>query len=278
MRRNAVLAVARLEFAEVVRSRWILFCAIVHLVLATTFVTVGMHESTVIGFTGMGRALLSFAHVLVFLLPLLALTATGQVVNSAKDDGALELLFGNPLQRGEWIVAVTGVRLAILVVPLLVAMPVLAILGTVWFGEPMPWTWLWRCLGVSTALLACYVSVGMLISTVVRSTSRALIAMLLVWSASVALIDFGLIGAMLQLRLEPRFVFLLASLNPVQCARLALLSAAEPELSTLGPVGFWVSNAIGPGGLLAVGVAWPLLLAATLWSLAAARLRRGDLV
>ena len=71
-------AVARLELAEVLRSRWILFCLLVYTTLAALFVIVGTRESTVVGFTGMGRALLSFTHVLVFLLPLLALTATAR--------------------------------------------------------------------------------------------------------------------------------------------------------------------------------------------------------
>jgi ABC-type transport system involved in multi-copper enzyme maturation permease subunit len=278
MSTQAVAAIARLEIAEVLRSRWIVFCALVYLALAATFVVVGMHESTVIGFTGMGRALLSFTHVLVFLLPLLALTATGQVVNTARDEGALELLFGNPVRRIEWFTAVTLVRLAVLAVPLLVAMPALSLVGYAAFGQPVPWEWLWRCLAVSVAILACFVAIGILISTTVKSPSRALIAMLLAWCASVLLIDFGLVGLMLQTRLEPRLVFLLAALNPVQSARLALLSAAEPELATLGPVGFFLGNEVGPTGLLWIGLCWPLLLGAALWTVAAWRLRRGDLV
>lgn len=277
-RHRGVAAVARLELAEVLRSRWIVFCAGVYVILAAVFVLVGMHESTVVGFTGMGRALLSFTHVLVFLLPLLALTATGQVVNTARADGALELLFGNPLRRDEWFFGVTLVRLAILALPLLVAVPALSLLGWVAFGQPVPWGWMLRALAVSIALLACFVAIGLLISTVVRSTARALIALLLAWSAAVALIDFGLVGVMLQYHVEPHIVFLLAALNPVQGARMALLAAGDPELATLGPVGFYLANHIGAVGLLLVGTIWPLVLGAALWVLAAARFRRGDIV
>jgi ABC-type transport system involved in multi-copper enzyme maturation permease subunit len=278
VRRAGLAAVLRLELAEVLRSRWIVFCAAVYALLGVTFVLVGARESTVVGFTGMGRTLLSFTHVLVFLLPLLALTATGQVVNTAREEGALELLFGNPLRREEWFLGVTLVRVGVLAVPLLVAVPGLALVGWVAFREPVPWGWMLRALAVGTTLLACFVAIGLLVSTTVRSTSRALIVLLVVWCASVALIDFGLVGLMLQSHVEPRLVFLLAALNPVQGARMALLSAADAELATLGPVGFYLANHVGTFGLLLIGTLWPALLGAELWVVAATRFRRSDVV
>ena len=73
-------------------------------------------------------------------------------------------------------------------------------------------------------------------------------------------------------------MFALAALNPVQDARLALLSGAQPELSTFGPVGFWLANHVGAGGLLAIGIGWPLLLGVTAWTCSLAAFRRKDLV
>jgi ABC-type transport system involved in multi-copper enzyme maturation permease subunit len=276
--RREIAVVARLDLAEVLRSRWLVFCLVVHTILAGTFVLVGLRESGVIGFTGMGRALMSWSHALLFLLPLLALSATGQVVNGARDDGSLELLLGNPVSRSAWFIGTSLVRLAALVVPLLVAMPLMAIAGTLAFGQSVPWDFLLRGLAVSTALLVCFVAIGMCLSTLVRNQSKAVMATILVWALAVLLIDFGLVGMMLQWELPPSAVFALASLNPVQDARLALLSAAQPELSSFGPVGFFVANAVGAGGLLAIGIGWPLLLGATAWIWAHGAFRRADLV
>jgi ABC-type transport system involved in multi-copper enzyme maturation permease subunit len=276
--RQEVAVVARLDFAEVLRSRWLLFCLCVHAVLAGTFVLVGLRESGVIGFTGMGRALMSWSHALLFLLPLLALSATGQVVNSARDDGSLELLLSNPVSRTGYFVGVSLVRGAALVVPMLVAMPAMALCGAFAFEQDVPWDFLWRGLVVGTALLACFVAIGLCISTMVRNQAKALMLAILVWVAGVLLIDFGLVGVMLQWELPPSAVFALAVLNPVQCARLALLSGAQPELSTFGPVGFFLANRIGATGLLWLGVAWPLLLGATAWIQGLGAFRRRDLV
>jgi hypothetical protein len=40
----------------------------------------------------------------------------------------------------------------------------------------------------------------------------------------------------------------------------------------------YLAQRLGPSGLLALGVAWPLAFGATAWTLALRRFRRGDLV
>lgn len=276
--RRQVAVVARLDLAEVLRSRWLVFCLLVHAALAALFVLVGLRESGVVGFTGMGRALMSWSHTLLFLLPLLALSATGQVVNTARDDGSLELLLTNPVSRTGYFVGISFVRVLALVAPLLVAMPTMAIVGAQTFGQDVPWGFLIRGMAVSTALLLCFVAIGLFLSTFVRNQAKALMFTILVWAAGVAFIDFGLIGLMLQWEMPPSAIFALAMLNPVECSRLALLSAVQPELSTFGPVGYFVANRIGSTGLLWLGIGWPLLLGSTAWAWSLRAFRRRDLL
>ena len=273
-----VAAVARLDLAEVMRSRWMLFCAGVYALLSAIFVLVGMRESTMMGFTGMGRVLLSLSHALVLLLPLLALTATGHLINRSREDGTLELLFTHPIRREAYFIAVTLVRLGVLIVPLVVVMGAMAIFGSVAFGQQIPWDFLGRALSVSAALLVSFVGGGIAVSTLVRNQTRATIWLLVLWSLAVALLDFALIGMMLQWRLHPQSVFVLASLNPVQTARIALLSGLSAELSVLGPVGFFLSHRLGAQVLYAVGLTWPLLVGAGTWFLALRSFRRADIV
>ena len=181
-----LLAVARLDLSEVLRSRWLLFCAVVYAGLAAVFVLVGLRESTLLGFTGMGRVLLSFSHALLLLLPLMALTATGQVVNRARDDGSLELLFSLPIRRSTYLVAVSLVRFLALVIPLALLMFGMGLLGQVGFGQEVPWYWLGRAVALSSTLLLAFVGAGTAVSTLVRNPTRATIALLLVWASAVA--------------------------------------------------------------------------------------------
>jgi ABC-type transport system involved in multi-copper enzyme maturation permease subunit len=271
-------AAARLDLAEVLRSRWILFLGLVYAGLAATFVLLGARESALLGFTGTGRALLSFSHALILILPLLALTATGQVVSRARDDGSLELLFSQPLSRGAWLAAVAGVRYLVLVAPLALLVVAAALVGELAFGQPVPWDYVGQSLSVCASLAFAFTGIGLSISTFVRNPARATVLIILVWSLGVALLDFGLIAAMLRWGLSPRAIFVLAALNPVEGARLALLAGIEPDLATLGPVGFYFANHLGPELLFAAGVGWPAALG--LVSIAAAWLgfRRGDVV
>jgi ABC-type transport system involved in multi-copper enzyme maturation permease subunit len=274
---SGLAAVARLDLGEVLRSRWLWLCLLVYGALAAVFVLVGLRESSVLGFTGVGRVLFSLCHALVLLLPLLALLATVQAVNQARDDGSLELFLSHPIGRGAFLGGVTVVRLAALVAPLVVVMGLVAAAAGA-RGQAVPWPFVARALAVCAALLAAYVGVGLAVSVAVRHPARAMTLVFLIWVASVALVDFAGIALLLQWRLPPHAVFALAAANPVQAARLALLSAAEPSLATLGPVGFYLANRLGAPALLAVGVGWPLAVGAAAWTLGWARFRRGDLV
>lgn len=277
MRAAELLAVARLDLGEVLRSRWLWLCLLVYGGLAAAFVLVGLRESSVLGFTGIGRVLFSLCHALVLLLPLLALLATVQAVNRARDDGSLELFLSHPIGRGAYLAGVTAVRLAALVLPLVAVMGIVAAVAMVQ-GQAIPWRFFGRAVAVCAALLGAYVGVGLAVSVTVRNPARAMTLVFLLWMASVLLLDFAGIGLLLQWRLPAQAVFALAVANPVQAARLALLSAAEPSLATLGPVGFYLATRVGAEALLGLGLAWPLAVGAGAWGFGWARFRRGDLV
>ena len=250
----------------------------VYAVLAAVLIFFGMRESEVLGFTGMNRVLLSFVHVLLLVLPLLAMTATAQVVSRAREDGTLELLFSHPLSRTGYLAALTITRFAVLIVPLALLLLVMAVMARLVFGDEIPWAMTLRSIAVSATLLWSFVGLGLVVSCRTRNQARALVWGLVLWAAAVALLDLALIGLLLQWRVDARSLFVLASVNPVQSARLALLSGIEPDLGTLGPVGFYLAHRLGPKMLLVLGLAWPALVGTVAWAWALATFRRGDLV
>jgi ABC-type transport system involved in multi-copper enzyme maturation permease subunit len=270
-------ALAALERAELLRSRWLWLGAALYAALALLFVGVGLRESAVLGFTGAGRVLFSLSHALVYLLPLLALVATGLFVTRAREDGSLELLLSQPVSRGR----VLGVALATRWLGLV--LPLAALFGAVGaaaapFGGATPWGFFAQALAVCAALLFAFAALGVLLSCLARSSAHALAALLLAWLLAVALLDFGVIGILLRWQLAPQAVLVLAALNPVEAARIALLAGIEPDLATLGPVGFHAAERLGPAGLVALGVGWPLAFGALAFAGALHRFRRDDAV
>jgi ABC-type transport system involved in multi-copper enzyme maturation permease subunit len=271
------LALASLERAELVRSRWLWLVTLVYAALAALFVGVGLRESSVLGFTGVGRVLFSLSHALVYVLPLLALLLTGPLVTRAREEGALELLLTLPVSRDGYLGVAAAVRFAALVAPLGLAFLALG-LGARALGGAVPWGFLAQALAVCAALLWCFAALGLALSCFARTGTRALAALLLAWLFAVALLDFGVIGILLRWQLAPQAVLVLACLNPIEAARVALLAGGDPDLATLGPVGFYLAERLGPRGLVALGVGWPLALGAFAYALARGRFRRDDLV
>lgn len=271
-----VRAIARLDLAEVLRSRWIWFCVATYAALGAVLVTVGTRTSDVVGFTGTSRVLLSFTHALLLVLPLIAMMAFAPAVQRAREDGSLELLFSQPLSRGAWFVAIALVRYLALVLPLALVLLVVGAWGALQHGDPVPWGFLARCLAVSASLLFAFSGIGLAISVATRNPARAITYLVLVWALAVALLDFGLVGAMLRWRLDPHAVFTIAAVNPVEAARLALLAHLQPDLNGFGPVGFYLATRVGGTLLFVLGVAWPALVGAIAGGLAFLRFRRAD--
>ena len=272
------VSVMKLDFAEVRRSRWLFLCLLLYASLGLGFVLVGLRESNILGFAGTGRVLLSLVHALLLLLPLLALMATGQTIVNSRIDGTLELLFSHPLDRTRYFLAVSAVRFLSLLVPLVALLFVLCTLLNVFLRQPIPWSFLLRASTTSAALLFAFTGLGMLISVRSATQTRAVIAILLAFVTAVLLLDFALIGMLLRMRFPSSFVFILSAGNPVQAARLALLSAVEPELSTLGPVGFFLANRLGANFLLLIGLGWPAVFGGTCLFVAARCFRSSDLL
>jgi ABC-2 type transport system permease protein len=219
----------------------------------------------------------SLSHALLLLLPLVALTATAPAIGRARDDGSLELLCAQPLGRGAYLLAITGVRCAAILAPVAAALIAVALWGRISDGQPVPWGYLGRALAVLAALAWAFAGIGLLISTVVRHPVRMLTYVVLIWAAGVALLDAGLIGVLLRWQLDPHLVFALAAINPVEDARLALLSGADHDLSTLGPVGFYLVGRLGDAALYGLGLAAPLVWGTVAWLVALAHFRRADI-
>jgi ABC-type transport system involved in multi-copper enzyme maturation permease subunit len=97
-----------------------------------------------------------------------------------------------------------------------------------------------------TALFGlCYLSLGFLISALIRRSSTAVGVALFVWLVSVFLCDLGLIGTSLVLHLSPRALLWLSLANPAQVFKLVVLDGLQRSLETLGPGGFYATEVFG---------------------------------
>jgi ABC-2 type transport system permease protein len=276
---SAMRVMFRLELADAIRSRWAVFTGAIYALVFALFVWVGLRESSVLGFTGLSRVVLNVANAVVLAVPLVALIATSQTVVRARHSGFFELMLSQPARRSDWFFGVVLSRFVVVIGPLVVLFLLALLAGTFTTARDVALpSIVLRSVIVTASLAWAFVGIGFWISAAARTAERATVLALLAWVCAGALHDFALIGVLLRFRLAPAAVFAVAAANPVESARIAILGAVDPDLSVLGPVGFWIANALGSRMSLAVGVAWPFALGTLALLRAERRLTRSDLV
>ncbi len=277
-RTSATGALFRLELSEAMRSRWLMFTVVVYAVVFSGFVWFGMRESRVLGFTGLSRVVLNVANAVVLAVPLVALVATSQTVVRARQSGFFELMLSQPVRRSQWLVSAFASRLLVVVGPLVVLLIAALVVGLRDSEDAMLAPVVARSLLVTTSLAWAFLGIGFWISARARTPERAMVVALVTWLTAAALHDFALVGVLLRFRVAPSVVFGLAAANPVEAARIAILGSVDPDLSVLGPVGFWLANHLGSQLTLAIGAGWPAVLGTFAMWRAHRRLVTTDLV
>jgi ABC-2 type transport system permease protein len=269
---------ARLELAESLRSKWVALATTLYLGMVAAFVWLGLRESTVLGFTGLSRVLLNVANAVIVVFPLVVLVGTHSAIVRARTSGFFELMLTQPVRRSEWFLGLLLSRLLVLIGPLVLVMAGCAVAAA--FLEPEPGLALVaaRSVAITVSLVFSFIGVGLWVSSRARTLERALVWALVAWVVTAALHDVLLIATLLRTSLPPEVVFFLAALNPAESARVGILTSVDPELSAMGPVGFWLANTLGPTLALAIAVGWPALLGLLATWRAARNLETADLV
>lgn len=268
----------RLELVDALRSRWLAFVAVVYVLVFGSFMAIGLRESSMLGFTGLSRVVLNLSSAVVLVLPLLALVATVTVIPRARVTGLFDVLLVQPVPRSAWLFGLVASRLVVLLAPLALMLAALAAVG-VRSGEPPALvSEALRTLAIAFAIVVAYAGLGLALGTFASSPDKAVVFALVVWVIGAAVHDLALLGVLLRWELPPVAVFALAAANPMEAARIGILSGVDPDLSLLGPVGFWIANDLGAKRAFLFGALWPLALGLGAIAIARARFERSDLV
>jgi ABC-2 type transport system permease protein len=272
------LTFLRLELADALRSKWAAFASSLYICMAAAFVWLGVRESSVLGFTGLSRVLLNVTSAVIVVCPLVVLIGTHAAIVRARTNGFFELMLVQPVRRSTWFLALLSSRLLILVGPFLLLLLLTALGATFLEAEPGVLSIAVKSLAICVTLVFSFVGIGLFVSSAAQTAERALVWALCVFVITSALQDVLLIAALLRTPLPPQVIFGLAALNPSEAARVGILASVDPELSALGPVGFWLANTLGPSKAIALAVGWPALLGGLSAWCALRRTERLDLV
>lgn len=244
-------SLARRELRDAIRRWWFLVNAGVFAVAGILFIVFGQNDAMLLGQRGYARALAGLMQLGFVFVPLMALVPSLAAIAGEREAGTLDYLLAQPVTRSSVYRAKWAGVVAAVVLSLTAGLSGTMAIATARGVPAAPAAWLVAC----TALLAAaFVSLGMWISALTGSRTRATSFGLTLWLALLGLGSLGVISAFVRWGLPARLLEGWSIVNPIEAYRLATLAILDPELQVLGPVGASLLDALGREGLIAASV------------------------
>lgn len=273
---NALLLTARLDIVESLRARWFLVYSLVFGGIVALLFGFGLTESRVLGFIGLSRLLVTYIQLTMAILPVFVLITTVRSVAGDREAGVFEYLLSLPVSLSAWFWGKILGRYVTIFLPVFVAM-LAAVLWSLFRGIAVPWGMFFYYTGLLAAMAWCFLGIGMLISTLARSTDVAQGAAFMVWLTMLLFLDLILLGVMIQGRVAPEVAVSIALLNPLQVFRTAALAMFDPQLIVLGPSAYVILDLFGSSGYRFYALLYPLAIGSLCALLGYLSFRRSDL-
>jgi len=267
---------AQADIGESIRARWFFMYTIVFGGIVVGLFVSGLTESRVMGFTGLSRLLVTYLQITMAILPVFMLVTTVRSVVGDREAGVFEYTLSLPVGLSAWYWGKLLGRFAIVFLPVFLAMALAVVWGLI-KGVAVPWSQVLFYAGLLASMTVCFLGIGMLISTLSRSTDVAQGAAFIVWLTLLLFLDLILLGVLINEGLPSSQAVTIALINPLQSFRTAAMMLFDPQLVLLGPSAYVILDRFGQTGYLLWAMFYPvavgLMCALTgFWAF-----RRGDL-
>ncbi|MBL3591146.1 MAG: ABC transporter permease subunit [gamma proteobacterium endosymbiont of Lamellibrachia anaximandri] len=247
------------DIIESLRARWFMVYSMVFGGLVVILFAFGLAESRIMGFTGLSRLLITYIQLSMAILPVFVLITTVRSVAGDREAGVFEYLLSLPITLSAWFWGRVFGRFFVVFLPVLLAMVGAVVWGTI-KGAEVPWELLVYYTGLLMSLAWCFLGIGMLISTIARSSDVAQGAAFVVWLSLLLFLDLILLGVMIREHLPPETAVAIALANPMQVFRTATMMLFDPQLVLLGPTAYVILDNFGQAGYITYAIVYPILL------------------
>lgn len=241
---RVVWALIGKELRECHRNRWVVVLALVFGGLALAFSLLGRAGLGTVGVSGFGRTAASLVSLVVLLVPLLGLILGAGSVAGDRERGTLLMLLAQPVTTGEVLLGKFLGAAGALAIAVLAGFGVSGVV----IAREAGWAHVAlyaRLMGLTLALGAVYLSIGLCISTLARRSAGALGLAVVVWLLSTFVADLLLMGSSIVLRLTPGQLLWASLSNPAQLFRLGVMQTLHGNLELLGAAGVYASTVLG---------------------------------
>ncbi|HZS08014.1 MAG TPA: ABC transporter permease subunit [Blastocatellia bacterium] len=240
---TSIITIARQELTINVRNKWTLTFAAVFSVLVLGISYFGLVTAGATGFQGFTRTSASLLNLVLYIVPLVALTMGTLSFTSEKSAG--ELLFAQPVTRteillGKLIGLFTSMFASTVIGFGLAGVIIAAKAGTEGaLRYPL-------FVGFALLLAMIFLSLSALVSSVCQRKTRAFGVVLFLWFFFVLFYDLLVIGGTFLMRERTANNFIFASLfgNPVDMVRVASLMVLDGK-EIFGAAGAALARSLG---------------------------------
>jgi len=267
---------AKLDIVESLRSRWFMIYSLVFGGIVALLFAFGLTESRVLGFIGLSRLLVTYIQLSMAILPIFVLITTVRSVAGDREAGVFEYLLSLPVSLSAWFWGKIVGRYLVVFAPVFLAMLGAALWAMVSEVE-VPWDMFLFYTGLLASMAWCFLGIGMLVSSMARSTDVAQGAAFMIWLTMLLFLDLILLGVMIQGHVAPEVAVGMALANPLQVFRTAALMLFDPQLVVLGPSAFVIFDHFGATGFMAYGLIYPALIGTICAVIGYQLFKRGDL-
>lgn len=264
------------DIIESLRARWFMVYTMVFGGLVVVLFAYGLAESRIMGFTGLSRLLLTYIQLSMAILPVFVLITTVRSVAGDREAGVFEYLLSLPISLSAWFWGKIIGRFLVVFLPVFLAMVGAVVWGMLQQAD-VPWNLLVYYTILLMALAWCFLGIGMLISTVARSSDVAQGAAFVIWLTLLLFLDLILLGVLIQEQLPPETAVAIALTNPMQVFRTATMMLFDPQLVLLGPSAYVILDNFGQTGYMIYAFVYPMVVGTAAATLGFFLFRRSDL-
>ncbi len=273
---NHLWLTAYTDIIESLRARWFMVYSMVFGGIVVILFAFGLSESRIMGFTGLSRLLVTYIQLSMAILPIFVLITTVRSVAGDREAGVFEYMLSLPVSLSAWFWGRFFGRFFVVFLPVFLAMVGAVVWGLV-KGSEIPWSLFIYYTGLLMALAWCFLGIGMLISTLARSSDVAQGAAFMVWLVLLLFLDLILLGVLIQENLPPETAIAIALANPMQVFRTATMMLFDPQLVLLGPTAYIILDNFSHAGYIAYAVIYPMVFGTVCAGLGYFIFKRSDL-
>jgi len=270
-----LMQLARADIGESLRARWFLVYTLVFGGVMVGLFVSGLTESRVMGFTGLSRLLVTYLQITMAILPIFMLITTVRSVVGDREAGVFEYILSLPVSIGAWYWGKLAGRFLVVFMPVFGAMVMAILFGAV-KGVAIPWFQVLFYTGLLASLAWCFLGIGMLISTLSRSTDVAQGGAFVTWLVLLLFLDLILLAVLIKEGLPPEGAIAISLANPLQSFRTASMLLFDPQLVLLGPSAYVILDNFGRMWYLVWAMIYPIFVGLGCAGLGFWIFKRGD--